>query len=75
MDTAKRYFTDLKVDEVYECKIVNKELRVCKQSQPFQLAHLDEICEAQLIEPIRTIPASSQRTVDLNNIVETIKWE
>jgi hypothetical protein len=68
MDTAKRYFTDLKVDEVHECKIVNKELRVCKQRQPLQLAHLDEIFEAQMIEPIRTIPAScSQRIVDLNH--------
>ena len=76
MDTAKQYFTGLKVDEVYECKIVNKELRVCKQRQPLQLAHLDEIFEAQMIEPIRTIPAScSQRIVDLNHIVETIKWE
>ena len=68
MDTAKRYFTGLKVDEVHECKIVNKELRICKQSQPLQLAHLDEICEAQMIEPIRTIPASClQRIVDLNH--------
>ena len=76
MDTAKRYFTGLKVDEVYECKIVNKELRVCKQCQPLHLAHLDEICEAQMIEPIRTIPAScSQRIVDLNHIVEKFKWE
>ena len=33
-----------------------------------QIAHLDEICEAQIIEPIRTIPASrSQRIVNLNH--------
>ena len=68
MDTAKRYFTGLKVDEVHECKILNKELRICKQCQPLQLAHLDEICEAQMIEPIRNIPAScSQRIVDLKH--------
>jgi hypothetical protein len=33
-----------------------------------QLPHVDEICEAQMIEPIRIIPAScSQRIGDLNH--------
>jgi len=33
-----------------------------------QLSDLNEVCEAQMIEPIRTIPAScSQRIVDLNH--------
>jgi len=68
MDTAKRYFIGLKVDEIHECKTVNKDLKVCKQSELKQLTHLDEICEAQMIEPIRTIPTScSQRIVDLNH--------
>ena len=68
MDTDKRYFTALKVDEIQECNTINKVLKVCKQTQPVQLIHLDEVCDAQMIEPIRTIPAScSQRIVDLNH--------
>ena len=58
MDTAKRYFTGLKVDEILECKNINKVLKVCKQTQPMQLTNLNKICEAQMIEPIRTIPES-----------------
>ena len=34
MDTDKRYFTALKVDEIYECKTINKVLKVCKQTLP-----------------------------------------
>jgi len=30
MDTAKRYFTGLGVDEIRECKAINKVLKVCK---------------------------------------------
>ena len=61
VDSAKRYFTVMKVDEVHECKIVNEELGVCKQGQPLQLANLNEVCEPQMIEPIRTIPASCSK--------------
>ena len=68
MDTAKQYFTGLKVEEIHECKTIKKVLKVCKQTQPMQLTHLDEICEAQIIEPIRTILAScSQRIVNFNH--------
>ena len=72
LDTSKRYFTGLKVDEVHECKAINKVLKINKQTQPVQLTHLDEVCEAQIIEPIRSIPAScSQRIVDLNHTLWT----
>ena len=72
MDTAKRYFTGLRVDEIHECKVINKVLKVCKQTQPVRLTHLDEVCEVQMIEPIRSIPAScSQRIVDLNHTLWT----
>ena len=65
MDTAKRYFTRLGVAKINECKSVSKDQNVCKQSQPVQLTDVDEECEAQMIEPIRPIPAScSQRNVD-----------
>jgi len=67
MDTAKRYFTGLQLDEVHQCKIIKKVSKICKQTQPVQLTHLDEVCEAQMIEPIRSIPASrSQRIVVLS---------
>jgi hypothetical protein len=42
MDTAKRYFTRLRVEEIKECKTVI--FRVCTQTQPVQLTHLDEEC-------------------------------
>ena len=72
MDTAKRYFTMLGVAGISECKSVTKEHKVCKQSQPVQLTHLDEECEAQMFEPIRSIPAScSQRIVELNHTLWT----
>ena len=45
MDTAKRYFSGLQVNEIHECKILNKDLKVCKQNKPMQLAHLEEVCE------------------------------
>ena len=71
-DTAKRYFTMLGVTGINEYKSVTKEHKVCKQSQPVQLTHLDEECEAQMFEPIRSIPASySQRSVELNHTLWT----
>jgi len=40
---------------------------VCKQTQPVQLTHLDEECEAQLVQTLNSIPSScSQRIVELN---------
>jgi len=72
MDTAKRYFTRLGADRINLCKIVSKTHKVCKQTQPVQLTHLDEECEAQMMEPIRSSPAScSQRNVELNHTLWT----
>jgi len=72
METAGRYFTKLGVDEIHECKTISKDLKICKQTQPVQLTHLDEECEAQIIEPIRSIPAScSKRIVELNHTLWT----
>jgi hypothetical protein len=58
MDTAKWYFTRLGVDQINDCKIVSKVHKICKQTQPVQLTHLEEECGAQMIEPIKSIPAS-----------------
>ena len=67
MDTDKRYFSGLEVHEIYECKVLNR-LKMCRQNKPLQLAHLEEICEAQMARPIRSIPPScSQRIVELNH--------
>ena len=52
MDTAKRYFSGLEVNEIYECKILNKDLKVCKKNKPMQLAQFEDVCEAQMTEPI-----------------------
>ena len=68
MDTDKRYFSGLEVHEIYECKVLNKDLKMCRQNKPLQLAYLEEICEAQMARPIRSIPPScSQRIVELNH--------
>jgi hypothetical protein len=72
MDTTKRYFTRLGMIELNECKIVSKTHKFCRQTHPVQLIPLDEISEAQMIEPIRSIPAScSQRIVELNHTLWT----
>lgn len=72
MDTAKRYFTGLGADEMNLCKDVSKTHKVCKQTQPVQLTHLDEECEAQMLKPILSIPGScSQGIVELNHTLWT----
>jgi hypothetical protein len=72
MDTAKRYFTRLGVDEINDCNTVSNVHRICKQLQPVQLTHLDEEYEAQIIEPIRSIPVScSQTFIELNHTLWT----
>jgi hypothetical protein len=72
MDTAKRYFAGLGTEEMNLCKVVSKTHKVWKQTQPVQLTHLDEECEAQMLQPIRSIPAScSQGIVELNHTLWT----
>ena len=67
MDTAKRYFSGLEVNEIHECKILNKDWKVYKQNKPMHLVHSEEVCEVQMTEPIRAIPSCSQIIVDLNH--------
>ena len=72
MDTAKQCFARLRADELANCKSINSRHRVCRQSQPLQLTHLDEECEAQMLQAVRTIPsACSQRITELNQTVWT----
>jgi hypothetical protein len=72
MDTAKRYFTTLGADELSNCKNVTSSHKLCKQSQPVHLTHLEVECEAQMREPIRSIPATcSKRIVELNHTLWT----
>jgi hypothetical protein len=70
MDTAKQYFARLRADELANCKSISSRHRVCRQNQPLQLAHLDEECEAQMLQDVRTIPSTcSQRITELNQAV------
>jgi hypothetical protein len=72
MDTAKRFFSRLGAEDVKECKTLSKGQLICKQTQPVQLTHLDEECEAQMIQTISTIPPScSQRIIELNQTLWT----
>ena len=54
MDTAKQYFARLKAYELTS-KSISSRHRVCKQTQPLQLTHLDDECEAQMLQAVRTI--------------------
>jgi hypothetical protein len=51
--------------QITDCKIVSSIHRVCKQTQPVQLKHLDVECEPQMLVPIQSIPTSCSR--DLEN--------
>jgi hypothetical protein len=42
------------------------------QTQPLQLTHLDEECNAQMLQAVRTIPSTcSQRIAELNQTIWT----
>ena len=72
MDTAKRYYAKLRVNEFKECKLITVRHRVCKQNSPVQLTHLHEECEVEMLQSIRTIPSScSQRIAEINQTVWT----
>ena len=70
MDTAKQYFARLRADELANCKSISSQHRVCRQTQPLQLTHLDDECEAHMLQAVRAIPSScSQRIAKLNQII------
>jgi hypothetical protein len=72
MDTARQYFAKLRADEIKECKQIDSYHRVCKQKHPLQVTHLGEDCEAEMLQPIRTVPVScSQRIVEINQTIWT----
>jgi hypothetical protein len=72
MDVAKRYYARLRVDEIKECKSISNYHLACKQNYPVQITHLNEECEAEMLQPIRSIPTScSQRVVELNQTLWT----
>jgi hypothetical protein len=66
MNTAKLYCARLKADEITNCKSLSSRQRVCKQTQSLQLTHLDDECEAQILQAVRTIPSTyTQRSAEL----------
>jgi len=72
MDSAKRYFIRLGAEGINLCKIVSKTNKVCKHTQPLHLTLLVEECAAQMMEPIRTIPAFFfRRIVEINHSLWT----
>lgn len=72
MDTAKRYYTKLRVNEFKECKLITLRHRVCKQNSPVQLTHLHEECEVEMLHSLRAIPSScSQRIAEINQTLWT----
>ena len=72
MDTAKRYYAKLRVNEIQKCKLITLCHRVCKQSSPVQMTHLHEECEVEMLQSLRAIPSScSQRIAEINQTVWT----
>jgi len=72
MDTAKQYFARLRADELTNCKSISSRHRVCRQTQPLQLTHLDDECGAPMLQAVRTIPSTcSQRIAELNQTIWT----
>jgi len=72
MVVAKQYYARLKVDEIKECKLISSYHRVCKQNNPVQVTHLQEECEVEILQSIRTILSSfSQRIAEINQTIWT----
>ena len=72
MDTAKQYFARLRADKLTNCKSNISQHRVCKQTEPLQLMHLDDECEAQMLQAVRIIPSTrSQRIAEINQTIST----
>jgi hypothetical protein len=63
MDVVKQYYTRLRVDEFNDCKVIINNHYVCKQNYPVQITHLVEECEAEMLQPIRIIPASCSQII------------
>jgi len=58
MDTAKQYFARLRADDLTNCKSISYRYRACKQTQLIQLTNLDDECEAQMLQAVRTFPST-----------------
>jgi hypothetical protein len=72
MDVAKQYYARLTAGEFKECKLMDSSHILCKQNYPVQVKHADEECEAELLQSMRSIPASCcQRIVELNQTLWT----
>ena len=72
LDVAKRYYTNIKVSELKECKLISYHHRICKQTGPVQMAHLYEECEDEMLQSAGTIPSScSQRVAEINQTIWT----
>jgi hypothetical protein len=68
IDTAKRYYARLIVNEIKECKLITSHYRVCKQNNPVQLTHLHEVCE---VEMLQSLNSCSQRIAEINRHIST----
>jgi hypothetical protein len=72
MDIAKQYYARLRADKFKECKLMINNHRLCKQNYPVQVKHVNEECEPELLQSIRSRPSScSQRIVELNQTLWT----
>ncbi|PNF33117.1 hypothetical protein B7P43_G15216 [Cryptotermes secundus] len=76
---AQLYNTEWKIITYVNLDEADKNLdavknyhRICKQKHPIRVTHLDEDCEAEMLQPIRVVPAScSRRIVEINQTIWT----
>jgi hypothetical protein len=72
MDVAKQYYCKLDKYEFEKCKVLTDNWRVCKQDFLVQSTHFKKECEAQMLQPIKSVPADcSQRLIELNETLWT----
>jgi hypothetical protein len=69
MDTTRQYFAKRKAEEIKECKQIDGYRRVCKQKHPIHVTDNNEDCEAEMLQLVRTVPASCSRRIV---IIQTI---
>jgi hypothetical protein len=68
LDITKQFYVRLDQSDLMMCRRMTSNKLVCKQSFPLQISHSTSDCEAQLLQPIRSVPDSChQRILELKD--------
>jgi hypothetical protein len=73
MDIAKQYYARLRVHEFKECKLMATNHRLCRQHYPVQVKHVNEECEAELLQLFSEDSRTEPNAVDsVAPVVDTL---